>query len=296
MDNGITPEMTKPRMSKKKILIISTTTLMGVLLYFTGINTGKAYYFGPPAGVTNSPHDGFSCAISGCHDSHSLQSAQPWISSNVPVPGYSPGIVYTMTAKAVKIGMTSFGFQISPQNASGTELGKLIVTNSTTTQIASGKYIEQTQNGYIGVDSVVWTFNWKAPAAGTGAVTFYGCFNAGTGNSSSLGSFVYPATLVIPENVAAGINNIENETTSFSVFPNPAREQVNISYTLTETSKIEVNLFGIDGRMISNFANSKIEEGEHTQKLKLPLGIKPGIYLIQFIVNNKPTVQSVIVE
>ncbi len=284
---------------KKKIAIISMTLIVGTLLYFTGIRNSKAYYYGPLPGYTGSPYDGETCDASGCHDSHPLGSAQKWISSNVPAAGYIPNTVYTLTAKAVKVGYSSFGFEISPQSAGGNPLGSLIVTNSTTTQIAtigSIQYIEQTLYGYTGKDSLSWTFNWKAPAKGTGSVTFYGAFNCGNGNSVPTGTYVYPATLVIPENIAAGIADIENTVTSFSLFPNPARGQATISYCLNETSNVEINMYGMDGKKISNFWNGSMSQGEHKQNVGLSSDIKPGIYLVQLIANRQSTIQKIVVE
>lgn len=275
------------------------TVIVGGLLYFTGIKNSKAYYYGPPLGATNSPYDGASCAYPGCHSSHPLQSPKPWINSNVPVAGYSPDSIYTFTAKAVYIGKSSFGFEISPQTVSGSPLGTLIVSNATTTQIGtfnSLQYIEQTANGYQGTDSLAWTFKWKAPVAGTGSVTFYGCFNCGQGNSSAANTYVYPATLTIPENVNAGINNLVNESISFSVFPNPAKEQINISYNLKETLAVQINIYAVDGRKIGALLNSMMNKGEQTQAFSLPSGIKPGIYLLQLIANNKSTVQRIVVQ
>ncbi len=275
------------------------TIIIGGLLYFTGIKNSKAYYYGPPAGATNSPFDGASCAYPGCHSTHPLQSPKPWISSNVPPAGYSPDTIYTFTAKAVYIGKTSFGFEISPQTVSGSPLGTLIVSNATTTQITtfSGlQYIEQTQNGYVGTDSVVWSFKWKAPIRGTGSVTFYGCFNCGQGNSSSANTYVYPATLVIPENTLAGISNLESESTAFSVFPNPVKEQANISYNLKKTTNVQINLYGIDGRKICALLNTMVNEGEHTQSLSIPAGTARGIYLIQLTTNGQSTTQRIIIE
>jgi len=288
---------------KKKIVIILMTIIVGGLLYFTGINTGKAYYYGPPAGATNSPYDGASCAYSGCHSSYALQSPKPWITSNIPSGGYAPNTIYTITAKAVNIGYTSFGFEISPQTPGGAPLGKLIATNTHTTQIAelsgsSGilQYIEQTQYGYQGTDSLVWTFNWKSPDSGTGSVTFYGCFNTGYGNSSPSGAYIFPATLFVPEYIA-GVNNIEVKSTSFSVFPNPAQQQINITYALKESADVEVNIYGIDGRKISNLLNNSIKsEGEHTQQLFLSSAINKGVYIIQLIANGQSTMQRFVKE
>lgn len=281
---------------KKKIIVISATLIMGILLYFSNIKSSKAYSYGPPAGYTGSPHDGKTCDYSNCHNTHPLQGPKPWISSNVPLIGYSPDTVYTFTAKAIQSGYTSFGFEISPQSANGTELGKLIVSNASTTQITSSKYIEQTVYGYQGTDSVVWTFQWKAPVAGTGSVTFYGAFNCGNGNSSPVNSYVYTAALTIPENLSAGIERIANSNVPFTIFPNPAKNQVNITYSLNEIRTIEINIYDINGRKISTLLNTIVSTGEHVQYLLLPSGVKPGIYLIRLISDGASSVQRIMIE
>ena len=280
---------------KKRLTIISMTLIVGGLLYFTNIKSSKAYYYGPLAGYTGSPHDGKTCDYSGCHNTHSLQSPQPWISSNVPSQGYSPDSTYTITAKASHLGSTSFGFEISPQSATGAELGKLI-NSSSSTQIVAAKYIEQTLYGYQGIDSLIWTFQWKAPVAGTGPVTFYGAFNCGNGNSSAANTYVYPATLTIPENTSAGIQSLADENTSFSIFPNPAKGQCNISYILKNTANVEIDMYGTDGRKITTLLNNTVNEGEHVQTTSFPEGIKTGMYFIRLIANGKSAVQIIVVE
>ena len=284
---------------KKKATIILMTTMVGGLLYFTGINNSKAHDYGAPAGYTNSPHDGKSCDYKGCHNTNPLQSAQTWITSDIPAEGYSPDTTYTITARAVDVGKTSYGFQISPQTVSGSPLGKLIVTNPTTTQIITShsiQYIEQTLKGYSGTDSLVWTFNWTAPAKGTGTVTFYGCFNCGVGNKSAANTYVFPATLVIPENISAGINTMA-ENVSFTIFPNPANEQVSIAYNLKETQIIEINMYNLQGKKVSTFMNSSVQNGgEHKKQFTLPGTISPGIYFVQLIANGQPVVQKIVVE
>lgn len=143
---------------------------------------------------------------------------------------------------------------------------------------------------------MTWTFQWKAPAAGTGPVTFYGAFNCGNGNSVPTGTYVYPATLVIPENVDAGINALANAKTSFFLFPNPASKQVTITYTLQNTGNIELTMYGLDGRKVSTLINNTVNAGEHSQIIPLPPGITPGIYIMQLLTGATSTVQRIMVE
>ncbi len=282
---------------KKKIAFIIMTSIVGGLLYFTGNSNTNAYSYGPPAGYTGSPADGKTCNASGCHDAYALQGVMPWISSNVPISGYWPDSVYTITAKAIKGGgFNNFGFQISPQSIIGAALGTLINTSSTT-QIVGAKYIEQTVNGYATTtaDSMVWVFQWKAPSVGIDSVIFYGAFNCGASDKKATGR-IYKANLVVHQNKTAGINTLQNESTSLSVFPNPARQIVNISYKLTCTANVDIFMFGTDGRRICNFSNATTEAGNHIQSLTLPYGTKPGVYFIQLVTNGQSAIQKVIFE
>jgi hypothetical protein len=284
---------------KKKIAFISMTLTVSGLLYFTGIHNSTAHDTGAPAGVTNSPHDAKSCDQNMCHNTNPLQSAKPWITSNIPVAGYTHDSVYTITAKAITVGDTSFGFEISPQTTAGAPLGTLIVTNSTTTKIVTSgtlQYMTHTINSYRGTDSATWTFQWKAPALGTGSVTFYGCFNCGNGNVHPTESFVYPATLTVAETPTDGIATIMSDDNSFSVFPNPVSRQINITYNVKEAANLEINIYGMDGKKIANLFNCMVSGETHPQGIALPSSISPGIYLMQFITNGQSAVQRIIVE
>ena len=162
-----------------------------LVISFTSIFVGSIYNnahtdpTGSPNARTGSPGDGGNtCAISGCHTGITVRSKSNIISSNIPAEGYTPGTRYTITATSnSSANRNTFGFQISPQTTTGTLVGTLAVSNSTQTQITGGgKYITHKQAGITGTSGVKsWSFNWTAPAAGAGAVTFYGCFNNANG-------------------------------------------------------------------------------------------------------------------
>ncbi|MCX6266585.1 MAG: T9SS type A sorting domain-containing protein, partial [Bacteroidetes bacterium] len=126
------------------------------------------YAGGAPSGNTGSPGDGQDCTS--CH-SGSATTATGWITSNIPALGYTAGTTYNITVSVP--GSGSKGFQVSPQNAAGTLLGTLIAGTGTKTT-GTGKYM--THTGSSSSDPATWTFQWTAPASGTGNVTFYGAF------------------------------------------------------------------------------------------------------------------------
>lgn len=152
---------------------------------------------GAPAGNTGSPADGTTCAES-CHGGSAVTQAG-LISSNIPTAGYTPGSTYTITASIS--GSGNKGFQVSPQNTAGTLLGSLIA--GTGSKIVGTNYV--THSSAKSSTAASWTFQWIAPAAGTGSVTFYGAF-AITQNTTM------KSTLVVNEAVVVVAPTITNFT------------------------------------------------------------------------------------
>lgn len=138
-----------------------------LLVSFSGDNNGD-YPGGSPAGYTGSPGDGQNCQV--CHGG-SVSNAPGWITSNIPPTGYVPGNTYTITVTVSGVGKK--GFEVSPQNPSGTQLGVLIAGPGTKL-VGGTKYVTQATGSSSNPKS--WDFNWTAPPPGAGEVTFYGAF------------------------------------------------------------------------------------------------------------------------
>jgi len=173
-----------------KKAIYSLLALAVLSISISALNTAISNPTGAPAGKTGSPGDGgATCQASGCHTGTPTFVAGI-ISSNVPSNGYTPGTTYTITVTTT--GSGNKGLEVSPQDLSGNLLGTLIAGTGTKL-LGGGKYLTHTtpKTG----SSATWTFQWKAPAAGTGDVTFYGAF-AVTDKSTK------KSTLLIKEAVA----------------------------------------------------------------------------------------------
>ncbi|CAN5643356.1 hypothetical protein BH11BAC1_BH11BAC1_21690 [soil metagenome] len=162
-------------------------------------NEANSHQNGSPATRTGSPGDG-GATCKNCHSGPTPTTQAGMITSNIPVAGYTGGQTYTITATVSRSGHSKFGFEISPQNITGTQLGTLIVTNTTEMQlVGSGKYITQKTAGTAGTNSRTWLFNWTAPATGTGNVTFFGAFNITNSGNNSSGDTTVLSTLVVSE-------------------------------------------------------------------------------------------------
>lgn len=208
------------------------------------------YQSGPPAGVSGSPGDAASCTA--CHGG-SAPNTPDLITSDIPVTGYVPGAIYNMTATVSHPTFNKFGFEISPQNTTGQQKGTLLVTDATRTQLTGGtKYILHKTAGTAGMsNSNTWTFQWKAPAVGSGNVTFYGAFLKANANGQSSGDAVTVSQLSVTEDLSTGIDNAVTETKEWKVYPMPCSDELNISLVNNNAQKVRIMIRSLDGKIIS---------------------------------------------
>lgn len=277
----------------KKFTLICILAVIGLVLFQTSGNEAISNTSGSPAGRTGSPADGQTCATGSCHAGSASASPTQIITSNVPTSGYVPGQTYTITASVAQAGVSKFGFQISPQSSNGTLLGQLIITNTSQTKIVSTKYVTHQTAGTSGSGSKTWSFNWVAPAAGTGNVTFYGAFNFTNGNGQSNGDIVRTNTLVIPEASGVGIAEVQNDVFNATVFPNPADESINVRFTVTESSPVTLTLTDLKGSVVGSPNEYEVVPGTQEITLVLPTGMQTGVYRMIIEQNGSRSVKSV---
>lgn len=213
------------------LLVIICITVIAIIIF-----SDFYYPTGAPAGVSSSPSDGATCAKSGCHGGP-VTAMSGIITSNVPVAGYTGGITYTITATFSGSAGVNKGFEISPQNSAGTLLGTLIAGTGTKLT-GSGKYI--THSTPISADPAVWSFQWTAPAKGTGTVTFYGSFAFDFTNVYTSFLIINEAPPAVPPNAttnaATNLSCIGGiATLNGTVNPNNASTTVTFEYGITNS-------------------------------------------------------------
>lgn len=235
---------------------------------------------GAPAQVSGSPTDGQTCAKSGCHTGGpGITDHVATITSNVPTAGYTPGTTYTITGTATKSGISRFGFEISPQSQTGALMGTLIA--GTDNHLVGGsKYVTHSQNGTSASGTRSWNFQWTAPAAGSGPVTFYGSFLFANNNGNESGDAVKTATLTINENVSSGIN--EATLDHLVLAPNPATSELKI-YHPGLSSKIEISITDLSGRTVQN---QKVDALNGSAVVELGQNMNNGVYFLTITSNG----------
>jgi hypothetical protein len=136
------------------------------------------YSDAPPAGRTGAPGEG---TCTSCHGP--LNDGQGTLTiSGIPNP-YLPGTKYSVTVSLARAGAMRWGFEATSLFTATNGMAGTFEITSNTTQLlskASRFYVAQLNGSsadgtFAGTADgpVTWIFNWTAPAAGGGAVTFY---------------------------------------------------------------------------------------------------------------------------
>lgn len=216
-------------------------------------NTADGNAGGSNPGYAGDPSGGNkTCANSGCHTGTPTTEIG-WITSNIPLAGYTPDSTYTITATMTR-GNTKFGFQISAQNSTGTQKGTLVSTGTETKTLSSGKYITHTSTGTSGSNGTkTWTFDWTAPAAGGGDVTFYGAFNASNGNTFQNGDTIFKSQTTVSENLT-GIEEW-NLANTMSVYPNPVSDKFAVHCNEIGVAIEQINIIDLNGKVVTAINN-----------------------------------------
>ncbi len=165
------------------------------------VATIRAFPTGPVAAVTG----GFgepTCDQSGCHNSFQLNAGKVMGLGDLVISGlpkqYQPGTTYPIKVTVTHTqGRGDWGFQLAARfQATGAQAGDLKPINRDT-QIVMGnqdpmgngiQYIEHTM---AGINSNVFEFNWVAPANPMGDVIMHAAGNAGNGDLTPSGDYIY---------------------------------------------------------------------------------------------------------
>jgi hypothetical protein len=258
----------------KKYLLFSMA--LGAIAFSTLFNAPDAHSrsAGGPAQTAGAPDGGNqTCAKSGCHAGTAVDRDN-MITTTIPASGYIPGETYTITIGTTEGSITKWGFQASVQNAAGDLQGSYIITNSGQTQFPTqgsnaNKYITHTSagNSTSTPGSKSWSFDWIAPAAGTGDVNFYCTVNASNNAGNSSGDLILKDVLTIAENISTSIqlNKAEN---LFTIFPNPS-SGMHIKVNIPEQTE-----FAVYNALGKKLLTKQLEQGlQQLDVSELPSGL-----------------------
>ncbi|MFT6742155.1 MAG: hypothetical protein ACJAVF_003671 [Paraglaciecola sp.] len=95
--------------------------------------------------------------------------------------------------------------------------------------------------------------------------------------------------------IEVGTEVVSTQTFDFSIAPNPARGFAQLSYTLQETSKVNVAITNMMGQTVKVVESANHVAGQFNQPIMLD-GLARGVYLVQFRANDQIAVQKLVID
>ena len=225
------------------------------------LTDGTAYSGGPA-------EQGRTCATAGCHNSAAPMEQEGWITIDADSLGYQGDSLYTLTIRATDPNGATFGFMASPQNSSGNQMGGFIAGGAGLEVKGGSKYITHTVPNVDGSGTMTWSFEWLAPSAGSGPVTFYAAINAANNDGGTFGDQIHTTTLTVPE------RPVRDQLT---LFPNPATTHVTVAGLVGAASGNSLRVVNVAGQQIG-----EVEHEQVSGELRLDIsGLPVGVYFVQ---------------
>ena len=265
----------------------------GVLVLFFVTSTGRVFAFsaGPLDELTGAPNEA-NCTQ--CHAGNALNDSDG--SLMLTIPGtYEPNEIYTVVVNLSRTGQSKWGFEMTALDGNGARAGSFTADDAANTQVSeanSKQYIKQTFDGTAtGTnDAHSWEFQWTAPDADVGPITFYAAGNAADADFGITGDYIYTtqeeSTPPVP--IVAGVSLEIVGDTALSTMN--AVEGVNYTLKVTNTGNMMDTITlaasaeaGIEGSVLGDLSDRSVEleagaDVEVTLKVAGDLFTKPGDY------------------
>lgn len=243
----------------KKILLFSATlgiAYLGFTSYSAGPATGGLGNISGSAGTAN-------CSGPSCHPAGNAAKTKASLTGIVSlfsnaaatapvIGGYVPGTKYWVKLTAENTTpLAKFGFQASCVSGTTTKVnaGTLAAMPGSNTAVKTGtiNVIEHTKA--LGATSFQYVsiFEWTAPPAGTGDVTFYVMVNAVNGNGTASGDEPGVGMTKTFYEKTTSIGEIKNNIAS-KVYPNPCTNVLNIESASND--KFMATVYDLNGRQV----------------------------------------------
>jgi hypothetical protein len=293
-------------MNKKIILPLISGAAILVLSASTVINSGGIY------GYTGSPVDGGPTTTGQCSGCHSGGPVTPTLSvTSSPAFGtsgsnktYTAGTTYTITITPAGSGYVKFGLNCEIINSQGTTAGASVGMFGTFgTPVSSNCqiYAATSTTPYppcvshnSASSTAPFSFKWVAPASGTGYL--YADVLGANGDTRTSGDKVSGVTsLTLTLASSSGIDKHTVNENELTLFPNPATDNVRVTYTLRERATVSVKLYNLNGELVADLLNETQDVGIQNNDAHLPTGLAKGLYMVKLTINGQQSTQKLMV-
>ncbi len=269
----------------KKFYHLTFSLATAGMLFFAGIESDNG-----KAGATGSPGEQ-TCSQTGCHTgstNNSMGGSVTLTSSDLVNWEYTPGQTYTLTATVTQQGRSLFGIGLEALLPSGANAGTLTPGTGTTAKNAtisgnSRKNIVHNLNAGATANAHSFTFTWTAPATDVGPITMYFAGNAANNNAAKTGDYIYNASQVVTP-AGVGVSEQVSPTFTFSLYPNPATENITMNYSLEESAKVQYVIYDLTGKKVQTESATRFP-GAQQQRIDVN-ALQAGTYLLSVNVDG----------
>lgn len=100
---------------------------------------------------------------------------------------------------------------------------------------------------------------------------------------------------VIVKKLGTGINNIATSGLNLSLFPNPASNEITLTYTLPKAGTVNFKIMDMEGKQVAMGNSGNQSVGQHQTIINLAAyGIAPGIYIFEAKTTDSIEIQRLI--
>ena len=193
-------------------------------------------------------------------------------------------ISYDLAFAGVEAGVVDLlSVKMSPDcgDESWYSMQELTGEDLTTTNPVMGEFVPQTSDEWeLKVASASQDFLF------TDQVRIMFEFVSGGGNNVYIDNINIGQSLVGQEE----LNAVE-----FELFPNPAKDNIQLAFSLDQAERIKISIYDLAGRHVQRISESRMPAGEH--RISADIGeIEPGAYLVQFRGENVDGAKKLIVK
>lgn len=283
-----------------KFKFIYTLFFLGLAFFlFTSSENGRAG--DANWGNTGAPGDQLTTSgqprvCQSCHNSSAIQVTQTFEitdadGNSITDDGYIPEQLYDvkLTVNTAAGNPAAFGFQIlclnAPEDVMGPEASNWTAVSSNvqvaTASNTSRTYVEQpspsTSNEFL--------MTWKAPAAGSGEVTFYVVSNGVNLNGMTAGDGSTGGRLNLTENMNINTNDLSSEV-DLTIYPNPVIDQLNLRSNTTEAGTYDWSIINLLGATVQS-GTLNIAAGSNNHTVEINNALPASLYTLQLSKDEK---------
>ena len=267
-----------------------------LLFFVAGSSSVFAFSFQPPPDEkTGAPNEG-TCAD--CHAGNALNDPDGALILTEFPKTYQPNAVYTIILDLSRAGQSRWGFEMTALDANGARAGSFTADDAANTQLTetnNKQYIQHTTDGTAAGtnDAHSWEFQWTAPDADIGPITFYAAGNAANADFTLTGDYIYTTSEesapAVPVVAGVSLEIVGDAALSTTDVVQGVKYTLKVKNTgnMMDTLKLETSAdVGIGGSVLGDLIEREVKleagaEAEVTLKVAGDLLTKPGEYPIR---------------